>query len=811
MVNWNPNFPDVLGNEALFSRYQSSRVWAGAPARFQRLVSTATETISSLHLSAAVDTLQRASVPTVVDIVEEGAEDTVLFQPTMLVPSSDVAINNWRTQAGGSTNLFQSIDEDPTRWYSGAPAEATWIQNTVGGEEYKCTVDAAAFHTGGALVGSRVGFVEVRAILGANTGFRKLRVSLEIGGTVYDPAGSGLRDVHGYGATYVFWWGELNPATAKPWTPADIANFRVGGTSTLRVRAATATATQFPKVWALQLWVYNVATENRVAVGVWRRPESQTSRLVNVETDALLTVPSGAAGWSKLTSKNYLYCWRQTVSPAAYGAVVADDVRWNGLFQDLGPGGQPPGIVYPLHSSGTAPPSTVLASDPLVVDQFGRPVEAFDAGSRAAYGIALERSDAAISVDSQPYRLDISDLELVHSGQKLGQRVTPASSQSYLGVRLPIIPHETSTGDLTVAVHRVSDGVQIGGSFTITAAAARALPRGQGGIRYVTGFLSSSASLVGSTAYEIRLTSTSGPTRPWIAFMPDASLGPSASFGGTTDGAFIGATHFTDRDLSVNLIRQPDPPTGVAAAIETVQVGMPDGTTRSVEHVEVTWTAPSTPLGAAFFRYELERQLEDETDWARVANLNAASLLAQVDRFVPRGVEATYRVRQVALDGRISNWATSNAITPAASEECPLLLTSNHRGDLEVVLEIDRETAYGILSTERDEVVTLHGVDYQAVFMEAENRGVGWQAGVIVNFGTQPVAIKAGDRVFGQLLDIVRASDVPFVCAMDAQGTRIFGHVTPSNAVQRQPGNRYTATLDVIPTHTAEVPVEVSA
>jgi hypothetical protein len=185
--------------------------------------------------------------------------------------------------------------------------------------------------------------------------------------------------------------------------------------------------------------------------------------------------------------------------------------------------------------------------------------------------------------------------------------------------------------------------------------------------------------------------------------------------------------------------------------------------------------------------------------------------LAQVDRFVPRGVEATYRVRQVALDGRISNWATSNAITPAASEECPLLLTSNHRGDLEVVLEIDRETAYGILSTERDEVVTLHGVDYQAVFMEAENRGVGWQAGVIVNFGTQPVAIKAGDRVFGQLLDIVRASDVPFVCAMDAQGTRIFGHVTPSNAVQRQPGNRYTATLDVIPTHTAEVPVEVSA
>ena len=100
----------------------------------------------------------------------------------------------------------------------------------------------------------------------------------------------------------------------------------------------------------------------------------------------------------------------------------------------------------------------------------------------------------------------MTDLALVKSTQKLGQRVTPASGQTYLGVRFVVSPPATGNPTLTVTVNRVSDSVQMGGTFTITADAVRALPAGIAGWRYVTGFLSSGAALIAGTAYEIRVT-----------------------------------------------------------------------------------------------------------------------------------------------------------------------------------------------------------------------------------------------------------------------------------------------------------------
>src|SRR5690606_33116549 len=138
----------------------------------------------------------------------------------------------------------------------------------------------------------RIGFVEMRAIAGANTGYRKLSFSIEIDGDVLLPAANDIRDVHGYGARYSLWYGELNPATGLPWTPADIVNFDIGGNSVLKVRSQTATATHFPKLFAMRLVVW-VAPETRKAVGVWRRPHTLATRLNNITTDALISVPDG--------------------------------------------------------------------------------------------------------------------------------------------------------------------------------------------------------------------------------------------------------------------------------------------------------------------------------------------------------------------------------------------------------------------------------------------------------------------------------------------------------------------------------------
>src|SRR5690606_41207785 len=82
----------------------------------------------------------------------------------------------------------------------------------------------------------------------------------------------------------------------------------------------------------LVVWV---APETRKAVGVWRRPHTLTTRLNNITTDALISVPDGSAGWSKEAGKNYVLCFRQSCAPALWGPVNADDVQWLGGYQDL--------------------------------------------------------------------------------------------------------------------------------------------------------------------------------------------------------------------------------------------------------------------------------------------------------------------------------------------------------------------------------------------------------------------------------------------------------------------------------------------
>jgi hypothetical protein len=810
MVDFNPSYPDELGLELLLTRDQKNRVWSGAPSRWMRLRSTGAETISALRLSASVDPLVHSSIPTVIDVVEEGDEFTALPKLARLVPNSDNVNDGWTTQAGGSTNLYQSIDQSTTKWPN--PALTTHIRSLTPTTQYACGVNAAIFNSGGAAENGRIYWVGVGAILQANTGFRKLDVKLLIDGTVYDPAGGSTRDVHGFGAMHEFWWGEINPATSLPWTPADIANFDTQADWGIRVRSSlAATTTHYPTVVSLSLNVTYAEVENRVAVGVWRRPEDiGEERLLNVTTDALRKMPLGTANWSKQNTRNYLFNWRQSVSPSEYGPVLADDVRWNGGYQDLGTSGHPAGIVFPLSDNGDEASATGLCSDTIAYDVYGRPQEAFDAESRAAYGIALVSLVGSLpvdSADSYPYRMDLADLVGFKSGTgTTGQRLTPASTQTYIGVRLPIIPPATADGTLTISVFQVA-GAQIGGSFTMTADEVRAIPATADGLRYVSGFFSSAVALTGSTQYEIRISANT--TANWIVFAPDCSLSPANSFGGTTNGAVINGSHQTSRDMCVVLIKQPDAPASVTATVFINEVAMPDESTREVEHVEVTWTAPVSPLGASFKRYELERQLDGDSTWTRIANLNDASLLTFEDHLVPRNFEATYRVRSVSTDGRISAWQTSNAITPEEGDY-DVLLTSNHDPSLEVVFDIpDQGQSFTFLSTDRDEVLQLHGADYQVVFSQAEDRGVGWSASIELNFGEEVPPRRVGNRIYTELLAITRSGDIPFVACMDFQGTLILGHVRPSDAQQKEPGHRYTASIEVTPTHTVELPVEV--
>ena len=291
--------------------------------------------------------------------------------------------------------------------------------------------------------------------------------------------------------------------------------------------------------------------------------------------------------------------------------------------------------------------------------------------------------------------------------------------------------------------------------------------------------------------------------------MPDSSLGITASFGGSTNGAFIGSTHFTNRDLSINLVRQPNPVTAPTAAIVNVSVTTFSDQATTVPHVNVGWTAPASGMGASFARYEIERQT-GTGPWQRIADITNPATVTFQDREASRTVASTYRIRCIGVDGRFSVYATTAAVTPT-DPRAMLILSSNHDPAqfvhlYELTDTSDGETVYPMLSASHDETVAIHGADYQIVFMEAEDRGTGWRTRVSLK---QKTMTTKGLAKFDALTALVRSLTVPYICALDHQGNRIYGHVSVAEGVQTQPDYRFTAALEITPTHTEPVPVVV--
>ena len=666
MPNWNPNAPEVLGNEWLANVGLTQRVWAGTHAGMARMPSTAAETIIQLQMSATVNPLLSESAPTVVDVIEEGQEQVGLFKLASLIPNSDTLNEGWTTGALTTTNLYQKIDEDVTRWPKQIAAD--WIQTTQSYVDYECSFDTASFAAGGANQNARIGWVAVQTIYDTNTGFRKLYTTLNLAGNYYSPAGGWLRDANSFGSIFKFWWGEINPATGLPWIPADIANFGPAGTYRFRVGSHQANTNQFPIVHGVRLHVHYQTVENRAAVGVWRRPEDIPDRLTTAATTNLRTLPSAGPP----TGRN---------SPAATTCSCGDSRC-------------PPPSTGPSSrttSAGTTSANTWVPEVNLPTMR-RRPVGCWQRT------VSLTTSSGGPNTVSCPtarralrwsWFAPTSARRSIRSPTGLispTSRKSPPHRSSGSGSHRPhpsrisvsgssIIPPATGTPTLTVTVNRVSDSVQMGGTFTITAAACRALPAGVGGWRYVTGFLSSGAALVSGTAYEIRFTTRAGGN--WMMAMPDSSLGAAASYGGTTNGAFIGATHITTRDLSANLVRQPDPPTNVQAGDRQHRRHhlLRRGHHRPSRQRDMDAAGgrdgrPVRPLRARTSTRSLGRG-------RTIAKITTSADHQFHDHEAPRNVAATYRIRAVGTDGRFSDGPPVGAVT-CTDPRAMLILTSNH-------------------------------------------------------------------------------------------------------------------------------------
>lgn len=807
--NWNPNAPDLLGLEWPLATAQLEAITPNSshPDTFaQTLRSTSAETIEAIQLRKTANSGDTRPLFTLVDIYPAAGTAPVPAGGQLVVdyaPNNDLSnaaltgAEVWhKTVGGATTNLWQNVNDPPI--YPDALTAANSDIYTEGHSRYRCEVASAGFPAG-----ARVLRVYIAAVIGARpdptfaTRLFAFRLFHTPSGVSYNPAGN-HPTTHAFGTYHLLDCGEINPVTLAPWTPADIQSFDAGGWS-IQVEAVGGASTR-AVIAAMALRVLYVATENRVAAGCWQRPlTSPVGGPANPTTDRVVTLPSGAANWAKPASGDFTFLWRPAelaldLADSGPPTARANDIQWRVVAPVGGDAGEPspvPGMTgarYPCNNSGG------------VIVGAGTPT------NRAAV-IGLLKAGAVVSNDSQTYSVfdhTVGEALLGGPDEFLAQRISPTASESYLGVRVVASPPVSGPGSLTATVHRVSDGVQMGGSLAWTAEEARALT-----LPVLEGFLSSAAVLVGGTQYEVRFTASSDTEGLWEFPFPEAVFGLNVTFGGTTDYARfegdIGTPSYTGADLAAVLLVQPDPPADVAAA--TIGVAGPgDGWCCSVDEIDVirvSWTA--TALGVGFARYEIERQ-EGTTDamWQPVWVVAVEATDEFADFETRRGEQVRYRVRVIATTGAFSEWAETDWVV-ARARGVEVIFASNARPELTVAYDHDPEITYDFLDTDGDTLVPIYGADYQAAFQESEDRGVAQQVGIVANFGRAPVDPATGQRIGGvRVWDPLRAitharPPIPYVCFLDWEGNRVLAHVALNPGRSRQPAHRYSTSVVVTP------------
>ena len=771
--NWAPMAPGALGSGWYPTIGSTHPVAEGQPAFFQKLRSTNAKTITALRPAIESDPSVSDPLFTLFEVIAAGNElpavTTVEYSP-----NADETIGGWLTQAGGTVNLWARIDDAVVF----PPVGSDYIINIGGLTAYRCSVASSGFP-----LTARVCRLIIRAVVGLDparttTIPRKFTFSVyhEPTGQVYQPAGAEFVNNGLAPNPCEVNLGEINPVTNLPWSPADVRSFDAGDWHVRVTSAASASCGAI--VTAMSLQVYYVTTENRAAVGTWQRPPGALARVVT--TDALVSLSAGAwvNNWTKPASGDFLFGWRRAIGRLFNpSTTVASDIAWLTAYQDLGPLGNPADISYP--------PPPGMTSDQLTIDANGLPTALFEGDSRRAARLVLRTSAPADDDDSQPYfvRFDTTVLRGLSSAQPVGQLITPPNTLSYLGVKLVVIPPDTDTSTLTVRVYNATTGVQIGtGSFTITAAAARALPVVPGTtFRYVEGFLSASAALTASTQVEVRCTTDT--TDVWTVSLPNTDGNGSSSFGGTTDAARLNGLSgptLTGQDMMLQLLVQPSAPTNPRTVVR--QVPRSGGgtlcTPEAIDQVTFSWTA--TTLAGSWLRYEIERLDQDVPEWTPVAVVTSAeSLVHWTDHEPARDRSTKYRVRVVATTTAVSEWATGDWVRPA-SYGAEMIFTTNQEPGLEVAVDYEPSKDTDFPDHDRDVLVALYGTDGVVAFMEPEDRGLVLGVRLIVSAEVAPCD-DYGDplpdnQVWQPLRDISRAN-LPYVCVLDAKGNRTYAHV----------------------------------
>lgn len=839
---WNPNAPGVLGLE-WFPIIPAGKIVVAEPVG-QRIRSRSAETITALRW-AVRGAVTRDRHMMIVDIYENGQEILTgapgMVRQVEYSPNADSYNGGWyRRTTGATTNLWQAINENPVS-YPPVRTDLGIFTTTGIPTEYRCRVASGAFS-----LTARVLRLEARYVIAAagyewrDTDFRIYWAGAG-GPIIYNVPGSHVT-THMYGKNVTLDLGEINPVTQAPWTPADVRAFSTASGFELRVEGVGNPVSPV-NLLSLSLKVTYQDTENRVAAAIWRRPATEFSIPRAVDSDRIVTLPTGAANWAKATAKDYTFMHRLAADPLVqYVSPRSNDVVFE-IMTDPGPSYRQPRIAG--EASFADNPIPALAAGMLTLDQWGR-VVAVNSSSEMVlsstdppgYGWSPTRllhmlllKAGVVSEDSQPYGSGGGNLpsgaNRVYTGFPAYQEMAPPSTTTYLGVEFLVFPPDNTESTLTVQITTVA-GANVGGAFTITRAQALLLPEvynaaefspGKGGgARRVSGFLASGAALTSGTTYRVTFSSNAPSfAEGWkigTAGVADSSytgqgvaapLGGLATFQSTTGrGTWKGAVD-NQVDLCVRIIQQPLTPVVSAAIATVVQATPPDWVQiycypDSFEAPDISWTASAY---TGFLRWEVEREEADALGyWWPLVRITSEAQKSYRDYTAKRGVAVRYRVRAILNTGAWSDWGVTNQIVPRA-KGAEVLFTSDAKPGLTVAYDREPSVTYEFLNPGEDTFVIMAGLPYQTVFGTPVERGVRFEYAVIVNAVNEPA--KMGVAAFNALRRIANDLTIPYVVVLDHEGNRFYAHIQMAEGVNEQPEHVYTARVTV--TEITDTPV----
>lgn len=753
-MQWNPNAPATLGLE-----------WfpggSGVVSLDSMLKMAAVSFDQSTSQAIGGIRIPNVGIPVrggIYSVAAYDAESAVAGAVSTLVavPNEDVSLGTWTNQAGGTSNIFQAIDEGVV------PASADFIK--AGGTS---TIYTGRMNTGSlSLTGQRILRVRlaVYCAIGA-TGL--ITTNLNIAGNNYfGQIGFGPSP----GPIWLSKTWDYNPATLKPWTIADVQAFDT--TDEWLVTAQTNAAVwSAVVVYAAVLYV-DLVPETRLAVGTL--DDSASGLTPNGWNTATMLTPTGGT-WTKDGSGRHLVTVRRLTSSGAMSVPYLDAI--------------------------TDAPAIASGWSPQVDATWGTVVAMGDPTTRIM-PVVLRTTAPADSDDSLPYvsRLDTE----VFGFAVVQQEISQATAGSYGVIRFLVDPH-TATGGLDIKVRRRSDSVQLGSTYSLSPDQARAMPLVSGTMHLAQVQLLTPATLAAGVQYYVEFSSSS---QSWlVSVLTTLNVANNATYRGATDRALALGSEQDYYDVPVTVATIPTAPANVTAAVDTLAVDETVGCTTAIERVALSWDR--TGLAGSFDRYEIERSEDGGGTWFPIATIFDETIELWHDSESRYGADVSYRVRVIRADSAFSDWATTVGSVVKELAAPVVVFTSNYAQVITAAYDYRPGRQYTFHAADEQVNQAVYGRDYQLGFQPSEERGATVTLTLLVGIDDKlPPGGNLGQAAFDQLRAISRAS-VPYVCALDHLGNRWMGMLRVPEGNQDAQGGADRYIIEVTVTEETATPYVV--